>query len=368
MSDRLAWAQWRLYEGFNYRLRTLAGGRFASRCRPVSTIVLLTENCNARCLHCDIWKNKFKENLTLEDWKTVFTDLRKWLGPVHVCISGGEALMKPFAVDLVRHASGLGLFLEILTHGYWEDQGKIQRLALADPWKITISMDGLGDTHTKVRGQPNFWERTSRSFETFKSMRLQHGLRYTIRLKNVIMSHNLADTVKLAEFAQQDGVEVFFQPIEQNYNTPDDTEWWLHSGNWPADTARAVSNVRRLIAMKLSGKSHIANSMEQLEAMIPYFEDPAASRVSMQTHSAHEKQRSCNALTTLQLQANGDVTVCTGVAPVGNIREKSIREIWENRQRFWERGCCLEHRMTETELHHIELAPSLTASDSWDRP
>lgn len=236
LSDRLAWAQWRLHEGLNYRLRTLAGGRFASRCRPVSTIVLLTENCNARCLHCDIWKNKFKENLTLEDWKTVFTDLRKWLGPVHVCISGGEALMKPFAVDLVRHASGLGLFLEILTHGYWEDQGKIQRLALANPWKITISMDGLGDTHTKVRGQPNFWERTSRSFETFKSMRLQHGLRYTIRLKNVIMSHNLADTVKLAEFAQQDGVEVFFQPIEQNYNTPDDTEWWLHSDNWPAET------------------------------------------------------------------------------------------------------------------------------------
>jgi len=368
MSDRLGSARRRLYEGLNYRMRTWAGGRFASHCLPVSITVLLTENCNAKCLHCDIWKNKFKENLTLEDWKKVFTDLRSWLGRVHVAISGGEALIKPFATDLVRHGSQSGLFVEILTHGYWEDQSKIERLALANPWKITVSLDGFGDTHTVVRGRPNFWERTSRSIETLKRLRRDRSLDYVIRFKNVIMSHNLTDTMRLAEFARQDGVEIFFQPIEQNYNTPDDTEWWLHSENWPLDTSCAVANVRRLIEMKQSGDSHIANSLEQLEAMIPYFENPETSRISMQTHSAHEARRSCNALTTLQLQSNGDVTVCTGAAPVGNIREKSIRDIWETRPRLWERGCCLEHRMTDAELHNIELASSLTAADSWDRP
>ena len=367
MPDQLGWAHWRLYEGINYRLRTAAGGRLADKCRPVSIIILLTENCNAKCVHCDIWKNRYKEDTTKEHWQAALTDLRRWLGRVHVAISGGEALIKPFAVDLVKHAHDLGLFLEILTHGYWEDQSKIERLALARPWKVTMSLDGMGETHTKVRGRPNFWERSMRSLETLKRMRKEHDLGYIIRLKNVIMDHNLHDTVELARFAQQDGVEIFFQAIEQNYNTPEDSQWFLHSENWPKDTAKAIANVRQLVEMKRSGKSHIANSLEQLEAMIPYFENPDSMRVAVQTHSAHERQRSCNALTTLQFQSNGDVTVCTGVPPVGNIREKSVREIWENRPHFWQQGCCLQRRCSEAELLAIEPAASLTASGSWNR-
>jgi len=230
-----------------------------------------------------------------------------------------------------------------------------------------MSLDGMGETHTKVRGRPNFWERSMRSLETLKRMRKEHDLGYIIRLKNVIMDHNLHDTVELARFAQQDGVEIFFQAIEQNYNTPEDSQWFLHSENWPKDTAKAIANVRQLVEMKRSGKSHIANSLEQLEAMIPYFENPDSMRVAVQTHSAHERQRSCNALTTLQFQSNGDVTVCTGVPPVGNIREKSVREIWENRPHFWQQGCCLQRRCSEAELLAIEPAASLTASGSWNR-
>jgi MoaA/NifB/PqqE/SkfB family radical SAM enzyme len=367
LSDRLAWARWRLYEGWNYRLRTLAGGRLAWRCRPVSAILLLTENCNAKCVHCDIWKNRLKEDVTLEEWRRVLTDLRAWLGRAQVLITGGEALMKPFTIELVRQAHELGLFLELLTHGYWEDQKKIERLALARPWKVTMSLDGLGEIHTKVRGRPAFWERSLRTLETLKRMRREHRLGYAIRLKNVIMSHNLEDTIKLAKFAEQEGVEIFYQPIEQNYNTPEDAQWYLHSENWPRDTELATARVRELIALKKSGRSHIANSVRQLEAMIRYFENPDASRVAIQTHSAHERRRSCNALIMLQVQSNGDVTVCTGTAPVGNIRERPIREIWESRPRLWEEGCCLERRCSEAELVAIEPAPSLAASDAWRR-
>ena len=351
----------RVYEGVNYRLRSFAGGRFASHCNPTSIIFLLTELCNARCLHCDIWKNKGREDSpTMEQWRQVLSDLRSWLGPVQVLISGGEALMKPFTVDLVSHASSIGLFLEILTHGYWEDQSKIERLAMANPWKVTISLDGVGEVHTLVRRRPRFWERTSRSIDTLKRVRKQNGLRYTIRLKNVIMAHNLSDTLEVARFANQDGMEVFYQAIEQNYNTPDDAQWYLHSDNWPKDTSKAISNVRELIRMKRDGY-RIANSYAQLEAMIPYFENPDASRVAIMTHSAHEKKRSCAALTQMQFQANGDLTVCTGAPPVGNIKTTPVRELWKNRPHLWTEGCCLERRCSQSELQNIVPAESLTA-------
>jgi MoaA/NifB/PqqE/SkfB family radical SAM enzyme len=363
----LQWVYRRAYEVFNYRLRHWAGGRLASHCRPVSIIFLLTERCNAKCLHCNIWMNRGQENSpTLEQWKTVLNDMRQWLGPVQVTFSGGEALLKPYTIDLVRHAHSLGLNLELLTHGWWEDQTKIESVALAKPWRVTISCDGIGEVHNIVRGKPNFWEKTSRTIETLLRMRQEHKLGYTIRLKNVIMSHNLSDTLKVAEFANRDGMEVFYQPIEQNYNTADNPEWYTESNNWPSDPSLAISNVRQLIEMKRKG-FHIANSFAQLEAMVPYFQNPDQLRIATQTHSAHEQRRSCNALITLQFQSNGDVTVCTGVPPVGNVKETPIREIWENRPHFWEQGCCLERRCSEAELTQIDPAASLKAASAWKR-
>jgi MoaA/NifB/PqqE/SkfB family radical SAM enzyme len=351
----------KIYEGVNYRLRSLAGGRLAARCRPASIVFLLTERCNARCLHCDIWKNRGQEDSpSPEQWKQVLIDLRHWLGPVQVVFSGGEALLKPFAIDLVAHAGALGLYLEILTHGYWEDQGRIEALARAKPWKVTISLDGVGETHSKIRGREKFWDRTSRSIETLKRMRSEAGLRHIIRLKNVIMEHNLDETLKVARFGNQEGMEVFFQPIEQNYNTAEDSQWYLESENWPKDTARAIANVRQLMQMKKQGY-RIANSYAQLEAMIPYFENPAAHRVAVMSHNAHEARRSCTALTNLQLQANGDVTVCTGAPVVGNVKLAPIRRIWEDRPRLWESGCCLERRCAGREMERLVPAESLAA-------
>jgi MoaA/NifB/PqqE/SkfB family radical SAM enzyme len=351
----LNWLYRRLYEGVNYRLRTVAQSRFAGACRPTSIVFLLTELCTARCVHCDIWKNNFREDSPAADqWKTVLADLRSWLGPVHVAFSGGEALMKGFTCDLVAHCRELGLFLEVLTHGYWKDQKKIERLAMARPSRVTVSLDGIGQTHTRVRGWPNFWELTSSSIETLVRLRRERNLDYQIRLKNVIMEHNLDDVCEVARFATRDGMHVFYQPIEQNYNTPEDPQWFLHSPNWPKDVNRAVAVIQQLIRMKQQG-FHIDNSRAQLETMIPYFRNPDAMRVSVQAHMAHERKALCSALTTLQFQSNGDVTVCASQKPVGNIKQASIREIWERRPRFWESGCCLERRCSRAEKETLSL-------------
>jgi MoaA/NifB/PqqE/SkfB family radical SAM enzyme len=341
-----------------YRMRTFAGGRFAQYCRPVSICLLMTELCNARCVHCDIWKNTGREDSpSVEQWAHTIDELRRWLGPVHIVFTGGEALMKGFTPDLVAHASRVGLLPEVLTHGYWEDQSKIEKLAKANPWKITVSVDGLGDVHTRIRGRVNFWERTSRSIETMRRLQTEHGLRFTIRLKHVIMAQNTGESLRVADYGNCEGTEVFFQPIEQNYNTPEDPEWFLHSGNWPDDIERVIADIEQLIDRKRRGW-RIANSERQLRAMIPYFKHPERLRTSVQMHSAHESNINCAALTTMQIQANGDVRVCTGTPSVGSIKTASIRTIWEARPQFWRSGCCLEHRCSPAEKQHL-LMPTM---------
>jgi MoaA/NifB/PqqE/SkfB family radical SAM enzyme len=323
---------------------------------------MLSYRCNARCVHCDIWKNRGKEDSpSLEQWKSLLSDLREWLGPVHVFISGGEALLKPYAIDVAAHASRLGLFVEFLTHGYWDDQTKIEKLALTRPWRVTISLDGIGDVHSEIRGRENFFEKTAATIETLKRVRNEHKLKFEIRLKTVIMRQNLEHVSDIARFANQDGMHVFYQPIEQNYNTAEDSRWFEHSDTWPPDSRKAVATVKELIRLKRAGLP-IANSYAQLEAMIPYFRNPDALRIATQSHSAHERKALCSALTMLQVEADGDVVVCTGMEPVGNIKTDSIRRIWESRPRWWESGCCLAHRCSVAEKSAYSL-PVLTSSE-----
>jgi MoaA/NifB/PqqE/SkfB family radical SAM enzyme len=343
----------RLYAAFNHRLRRVAGGRFASRCRPTSVQFLITERCNARCCHCDIWQNRGKEATpSLEQWQAALGDLRAWLGPVHVTLTGGEALLVPFTPELVRHGSSLGLLIEVLSHGYWGDQSRVEALALARPWRVTMSLDGLGERHSKIRGREGFFERTMTSFQTLTRLRKEQRLGFSIRFKTVVMRHNLDQLEPLARFATQDGVDIFYQPIEQNYNTPEDPHWFLHSDNWPEDPLVAVAAVEELIRLKRAGL-HIANSYAQLEAMLPYFRNPAALRLSTQGHAAHERRLPCAALELIQVQSNGDVGVCNSRPPLGNIKTAALSEIWKTRPAWWEGGCCLEQRLTPEERYRI---------------
>ncbi|MDX2192068.1 MAG: radical SAM protein [Gemmatimonadales bacterium] len=340
----------------SYRLRTVLGGRFAARCRPTQLLILLTERCNARCVHCDIWKNRGQEDVApADDWIRMLDDVRAWLGPVHVTFTGGEALLWKDAPRVVAHAARLGLVVEHLTHGYWKDQSRIEALARARPWRITISCDGVEDGHDRVRGREHFFDAMIGSLATLRRLRRDERLPYAIRLKTTIMAQNLDQLEAVARFAAAQEADVFYQPIEQNYNTPEDPAWFTHSPTWPGDPEAAVAAVQRLIALKREGLP-IANSMRQLEVMVPYFRDPASMRVVTQAHMAHVAQPSCSALTMLQLQPNGDVLACASMPPVGNFRATPIRTIWEERPRWWEGGCCLPRRMAEAERTLVQLA------------
>jgi MoaA/NifB/PqqE/SkfB family radical SAM enzyme len=323
---------------------------------------MMTNLCNARCVHCDIWKNKGRDDTpTPEQYKQTLSGLRAWLGPVHVFFSGGEALLRPYTPDLLAHASSLGLYAEILTHGHWPDQSRIEKVALANPSRVTVSLDGVGAAHAVVRGKDDFFEETTRTLETLRRVRAEKRLRFDIWLKTVVMEQNLHDVGNVARYAAERGLKVFYQAIEQNYNTPEDPRWFETSPNWPKDPNRAEAAVRGLIDLKRR-RFPIQNSFAQLEAMIPYFRNPDAMRVAVQSHTAHLHRPVCSALTNIQIQPNGDVLACSGMPPVGNIKTTPIREIWRNRPAWWRGGCCLERRCSTAEQENLGLTTIATAA------
>jgi hypothetical protein len=129
-------------------------------------------------------------------------------------------------------------------------------------------------------------------------MRSQHDLTFRVLLKTVIMEHDLDDSCEVARWATRDRMEVFYQPVEQNYNTASDPRWFETSGNWPRDPAKTVRKVQDLAALKRAGW-HIANTEAHFAAMLRYFQYPAGLRLATQAHVAHERKAPCCALTML---------------------------------------------------------------------
>ena len=333
--------RWRMACAVSYRLRGIRNGRFAAHCRPTSIILLMTERCNSRCTHCDIWKDRGKEDApTIEEWKTVLDDLRHWLGPAQVTLSGGEALLRRDTTEILSHGSKIGLMMELLSHGYWPDVRKMEQVALARPWRVTLSVVGVGEAHNVVRGRPDFWAKTSASLDTLLRMRREQSLSYIVQLKTVVMRQNLEAAPEIARFAAEKGVGVFYQPIEQNYHTEPDPLWFKTSPNFPQDSEKAVKVVDELIALQDQGMP-IRNSRTQLEVMKTYFRDPAGLSLAVQGHSAHEIKPFCSGMTGLQIQANGGVDSCSRMPQFGNIRQTPIRELWRNRPRYWLTNCCM---------------------------
>ena len=90
----------RLHEGINDRLRTFA--------RPLPRIAVRERSCSS------------SPSSAMRGARIVTSG--KTARAVHAVFTGGEALLKPFTIELVDHAHKVGLFLEVPTHGYWDDR------------------------------------------------------------------------------------------------------------------------------------------------------------------------------------------------------------------------------------------------------
>ena len=159
----------------------------------------------------------------------------------------------------------------------------------------------------------------------------------------MIMEHNLHDVAAMARYAQTHGLEVFYQPIEQNYNTPEDPTWFEHSDNWPKDRERAVAAVQELIELKRQGLP-IANSEHQLEVMIPYFRDPRSLLILTQSHrpttspSARHSRR-CRSSPTATSGRAGAWTRSATSRRRPSARSGKVVRTGGNRDVAWDGGC-----------------------------
>ena len=309
--------------------------------KPTYICAKMTMRCNSRCVHCNIWDMDFGEQeLTTEEWHRTLDGLHEWLGSFSMVFTGGEALLRDDMLDILAYAVTKGIRVELLSNSILIDNKIAERIVAAGIAQFTTSFDGIKtETHDRFRGGVGYHARTLAAIKALCTYRQAKGIPIKILLKTVISANNLEELAAIARFTREHDLDVLYQPIEQNYGEDSNANWFKDSTLWIRDIVKLKEEVVQLQELKRQGYS-IVNSVDDLATVVRYFESPEELMAAVQAHDTKSAADTCrHSVTNLVISSNGDVRMCFKMEPIGNLRNATPREIWNNRKRCWTQSC-----------------------------
>jgi PqqA peptide cyclase len=111
---------------------------------PLGVLAELTHACPLACAYCSnpLELTKRSDELSTDDWRRVL-DQAAELGVLQCHLSGGEPLLRRDVVDIVAHASGLGMYTNLVTSaiGLSRPRAEALREAGLDHVQVSIQAD-----------------------------------------------------------------------------------------------------------------------------------------------------------------------------------------------------------------------------------
>ena len=107
--------------------------------------------CNCRCVMCDIWKVKSKDEITPDEVSGWLPELRG-LGVERVVLSGGEALLHSRLEEICAAVDAAGIGITLITTGLLLRRDASWLVRHVDD--VVTSLDGPPDVHDRVRRIP----------------------------------------------------------------------------------------------------------------------------------------------------------------------------------------------------------------------
>src|SRR6201990_2275141 len=110
---------------------------------PLAVLAELTHRCPLQCPYCSnpLELDRAGSELSTEEWKKVLTELAE-IGVLQVHFSGGEPTARKDLVELVQHASDVGLYTNLITSAVLLTRERITALADAGLCHVQISFQG----------------------------------------------------------------------------------------------------------------------------------------------------------------------------------------------------------------------------------
>lgn len=291
--------------------------------KPTTAVWEITMGCNLRCGHCgSSCASPMPDELSTVEALKLCDDISE-LGMEWISLSGGEPTTRPDWDQLVKRLTSNGVKANLITNGWLMDEQLLDKAITAGVNIIAFSIDGLEPTHDMIRKKSSF-QRIMRALELMKERNIGPMVITTVNKKN------LAELSRLKDILIEKGVRGWQVQIGFPMgNLAENREWVLEP-----------SQVDEVIDI-----AHQTMQEKRLEVIpgdcLGYYSLKHIELLKMRTGGC--PPQSCTAgKGTFGILHNGDITACTSNRDrsflAGNIRERSLREIWEDPASFaWNR-------------------------------
>ena len=120
-----------------------------------SAILEITLDCNMKCKHCGSSAGKARKNeLTTQEFFNLCEELAE-LNCDNVCLMGGEPFVRDDWYEIAWCVKDLGMNLTFVTNGILVPEF-IHKLKTLEPNVVGVSLDGLKKTHDSIRTKGSY--------------------------------------------------------------------------------------------------------------------------------------------------------------------------------------------------------------------
>ena len=166
----------------------------------------VTSRCNARCEHCGSRcdnKEQGKE-IPKEALMKTLKEIADCYNPkdIPLWVTGGEPLIRKDLFEIIDFATSLGFSWGITSNGMLIDEKMVKKLDESHLKTVSISIDGLKETHEKFRKVPNCYEKILKGIDMMQKSKVieivqvttvvtRHNFKELEDLYNLLLEHNV---------------------------------------------------------------------------------------------------------------------------------------------------------------------------------
>ncbi|PRX18139.1 radical SAM protein with 4Fe4S-binding SPASM domain [Orenia metallireducens] len=294
---------------------------------PIASVWEITMGCNMRCKHCgSSCEEALEGELTTEEALDLCDQLGE-LGLKWITLSGGEPTTRKDWHLIAKRLRENNVIPNIITNGWLLNEEILDKVVEAGIGTIAISIDGLEETHDFIRKEGSF-QRSMSAFDLMKEKGVYSAAITTINKDNIDQLNDLKELfIEKGIKRWQVQVGLPMGNFKENKDMVIDPE----QVDEIIDFAYDVSKEGRIII-------DLADCLGYYN-----FKEIEVRKKSAATEGSTGIWQGCTAgKYSFGILHNGDILGCTSIRDKefieGNIRDQSLREIWEDENNFkWNR-------------------------------
>lgn len=324
----------RLYSGVPYRF-----ARNGYAFPPWHFLFEVSRRCNLRCRMCQYieWltesspETQKQDELTTEEWFRVIDQVGRFR---LITFTGGEPWVRPDFLELLTRASRRTR-THFISNATLLEASRAEAVVRLAPRRagglglnfVGVSIEGPAETHDAIRRMPGAFEKAMDGVRLLRSRRAAHGKRCPlIHVTTVIQEGNVAELPRLPKLLKDAGADTWNLASETRmFETPgfgctDPACFSAEQVPRPRiDRARLQQSLQAAQDAARDAGIEIRMPRMPVEDLL----DSYAEGIDLRRFECRTPWNTCI------VGRRGEVFPCWSVC-VGNVREHSLRELWNN--------------------------------------